>query len=83
MIQSRFATYYQNNPETKDLSLIVKNSKTASKSSHPSKTPSKKELALAKKQRADERDYLRKSVEMKLELAFLYISRSNADLQSL
>lgn len=83
MVQSRFATYYENHPETNDISLILEASNTANKSPHRASTPSKKEIALAKKQRADEWDYLKNSIEMKLELALMYLNRSNAHLQYL
>lgn len=83
MVQSRFATYYENHPETNDISLILETSNNTIKSSLRSNTPSNKEIALAKKQRADEWDYLKQSIEMKLELALLYLNRSNAHLQYL
>ncbi|WP_373482708.1 hypothetical protein [Acetobacterium sp.] len=83
MVQSRFATYYENHPETNDISLILETSSTTSKSPHRTTTHSKKEIALAKKQRADEWDYLKNSIEMKLELALMYLNRSNAHLQYL
>ncbi|MDD3305482.1 MAG: hypothetical protein PHO29_00080 [Acetobacterium sp.] len=83
MVQSRFATYYENHPETNDISLILETSNNTIKSSLRSNTPSKKEIALEKKQRADEWDYLKQSIEMKLELALLYLNRSNAHLQYL
>lgn len=92
MVQSRFATYYENHPETNDISLILETSDTTNKSPHRATTnksphrattPSKKEIALAKKQRADEWDYLKNSIEMKLELALMYLNRSNAHLQYL
>jgi hypothetical protein len=83
MVQSRFATYYENHPETNDISLILETSNTINKSPLRTGTPSKKEIALAKKQRADEWDYLKNSIEMKLELALMYLNRSNAHLQYL
>jgi len=83
MVQSRFATYYENHPETNDISLILETSNTINKSPHRATTLSKKEIALAKKQRADEWDYLKNSIEMKLELALMYLNRSNTHLQYL
>ncbi len=83
MVQSRFATYYENHPETNDISLILKTGNNQTITPCLTSTPSKKEIALAKKQRSDEWDYLKKCIEMKLELAFLYLNRSNAHLQTL
>ncbi len=83
MVQSRFATYYENHPETNDISIILETSNTINKSPLRSSALSKKEIALAKKQRADEWDYLKNSIEMKLELALMYINRSNTHLQYL
>lgn len=83
MVESRFATYYENHPETNDISLILETSSTKNKYPHRKSTPSKKEIALAKKQRADEWDYLKNSIEMKLEVALLYLNRSNAHLRYL
>ncbi|MDO9491002.1 hypothetical protein [Acetobacterium sp.] len=83
MVQSRFATYYENHPETNDISIILETSNTTNKSPLHSSDLSKKEIALAKKQRADEWDYLKNSIEMKLELALMYINRSNTHLQYL
>lgn len=83
MVQSRFATYYENHPETNDISIILETSNTTNKSPLRSSVLSKKEIALAKKQRADEWDYLKNSIEMKLELALMYINRSNTHLQYL
>ncbi|WP_303867709.1 hypothetical protein [Acetobacterium wieringae] len=83
MVQSRFATYYENHPETSDISLILKTCKNQTITPCHTSTPSKNEIALAKKQRSDEWDYLKNSIEMKLELAFLYLNRSNAHLQTL
>lgn len=83
MVQSRFATYYENHPETNDISLILETSNETPKSTQQSNTPSKKEIALAKKQRADEWNYLKNSIEMKLEMALIYLNRSNAHLQYL
>lgn len=83
MVQSRFATYYENHPETNDISMILETSNTLNKSPQHATTPSKKEIAMAKKQRADEWDYLKNSIEMKLELALMYLNRSNAHLQYL
>lgn len=83
MVQSRFATYYENHPETNDISLILETSKASNQSAQRSNTPSKKEIALAKKQRADEWNYLKNSIEMKLEVALMHINRSNAHLQYL
>jgi hypothetical protein len=53
MVQSRFATYYENHPETNDISLILETSNTTNKSPQRATSPSQKEIALAKKQRAD------------------------------
>ena len=58
MVQSRFATYYQNHPETNDISLILETSSTTNKSPLRATSLSQKEIARAKKQRADEWDYL-------------------------
>ncbi|MBU4541104.1 MAG: hypothetical protein KJ774_07765 [Firmicutes bacterium] len=83
MVQSRFATYYENHPETNDISLILGTSKTIDKSQLRSNLPTKKEIALAKKLRTDEWAYLKNSIEMKLELALMYLNRSNTHLQHL
>ena len=83
MVQSRFATYYQNHPETNDISLILETSSTTNKSPLRATSLSQKEIARAKKQRADEWDYLKNSIEMKLELALMYLNRPNAHLQYL
>ncbi len=83
MVQSRFATYYENHPETNDISLILETGNHKNNSSLHSDTTSKKETAQTKNQLAEEWDYLKKSIDMKLELALLYLNRSNSLLQSL
>lgn len=45
MVQSRFATYYQNHPETNDISLILETSSTTNKSPLRATSLSQKEIA--------------------------------------
>jgi|ADurb_H2B_03_Slu_FD_contig_111_105462_length_5457_multi_5_in_0_out_0_1 hypothetical protein len=78
MVNQRFSTYYETHPESSNLSLILsENSKQSSRSilkkSHTPKT---------QKKSTDFAD-LQKSVEMKIELALLYLNRSTACLQQI
>lgn len=83
MIQSRFATYYENHPESNDVSKILKTSNENIKSAINPAIPSKKAIDLEKKLRNEQYAYLEKSIKMKIELALMYISRSHSYLQGL
>ncbi|MBI4856665.1 MAG: hypothetical protein L6276_05170 [Acetobacterium sp.] len=92
MVRLRFATYYENHPETYDISKILETSNDQIKSTIDVKKEAleneqKKTARIAqvseKNRQADERAYLKQSVEMKIELALMYLNRSTAHLQYL
>lgn len=87
MVRLRFATYYENHPETYDISKILEKSNDKIKSTielkKERKKPSQTDRVSEEKQLAYDGDYLKQSVEMKIELALMYLSRSNAHLQYL
>lgn len=78
----RFATYYENNPESRDISKVLKKN-TEIKSKIRSVNPSKETTDTEKKHQADERAYLKQSVEMKIAVALMYIDRSNSTIASI
>ena len=83
MVRLRFATYYQNHPETYDIS------KTLEKNNYQIKTAVEvKEIlptvqVLENDRQTDELAYLKQNVEMKIELALMYLKRSTTHLQYL
>lgn len=83
MVRLRFATYYENHPETYDISQILKKNNDQIKAAAEVKITSPTERISEKNRQADERAYLKQSVEMKIELALKYLSRSTAHLQCL
>lgn len=92
MVRLRFATYYENHPETYDISKILEKSNDQIKSTIDIKKDAieneqKKTATIArvseKNRQADERAYLKQSVEMKIELALMYLNRSTTHLQYL
>jgi len=83
MVQSRFPIYYENHSESYDISEILKTSNDKLKSAIKPEPPSKTDASFEKKQRSDGYAYLEKSIEMKIELAFMYLNRSRLYLESI
>lgn len=83
MVRLRFATYYENHPETYDISKILEKSNDQIKTCIEVNKTTQIDQISEKNRQADERAYLKKSVEMKIELALMYLSRSTDHLQYL
>lgn len=83
MVQSRFATYYENHPECYEITTILKKSNEKIKSALKLPVDSPAEKSINVMFLADEQAYLMKSVVLKIELAMLYLDRSNMHLRYL
>jgi len=83
MIRLRFPLYYENQAESIDISEILSTSNEKIKSAIQPESPSKTDASFEKKQRSDSYAYLEKSIEMKIELALMYLNRSRANLQAI
>lgn len=83
MVFFRFATYYENNPESCDISRALKTSNPITKPKIKPVNSSNITSDTEKKRKADERAYLIQSVEMKIELALMYVDRSNSTIASI
>ena len=76
MVNQRFSTYCETHPESSDLSLILtENSKQSNRSIQINSGAPKTQ------KKSDEFAELLKSIELKLDLALLYLNRSAAYLQ--
>lgn len=83
MIRSRFSTYYQNHPETYDISSWLNTSVVQQKTEFNcriSQLTSKKKAAKAQ---CSDCEFFQKCVEAKVEKALLCLQRSNLSLQNL
>lgn len=83
MVRLRFATYYENHPETYDISKILATRNDKINAQLDLKKAPLTDRVSEKKSQEDEYTYLKQSVEMKIELALMYLKRSNAHLQYL
>ncbi|MBC3795856.1 hypothetical protein [Acetobacterium tundrae] len=78
MIESRFATYYKNHPERHVLSK-AHNEKI--KFTAIPELSAKIDSNFEKKLRSDKYAYLEQCVELKIEVALMYINRTHSNLQ--
>lgn len=81
MVNLRFATYYETHPESSNLSLILGDKNHQNNSNQKNKSNQKKSGTSKSQKKSDEFAYLQKSVEMKIDLALLYLNRSMSHLQ--
>jgi len=81
MVQFRFPKYYENHPESCENSKIIITDNEKMKFSTEPEISLKKDLAFEKKQRSDRYAYLEKSIEMKIEVALMFLQRSRSHLE--
>lgn len=81
MERQRFAKYYENHPESYNISKILKKDTETIKAPVKPEISSKTDSDFEKQQRSDRYAYLEKSIEMKIEVALMFLQRSRSHLQ--
>ena len=83
MIRSRFSTYYQNHPESYDISSLLKTSVVQRKPESYSRVSELTRKKKAAEAQCSDCEFFQKCVEAKVEKALLCLQRSSLSLQNL